>query len=103
MSALDLDALARVERAVADQQAPDGDDLRALITRLRAAEARTGPAHDYDVWKAHMRIAIMGASIARYCHDHMASGRGAPEAEDMERFKEESGALADLWESTVAP
>ena len=36
-------------------------------------------------------------------HDHMASGRGAPEAEDMERFKEESGALADLWESTVAP
>ena len=60
-------------------------------------------AHDYDAWKAHMRIAIMGASIARYCHDHMASGRGAPDVEDMDRFKEEYGALADLWESTVAP
>ena len=34
----DLDAL---ERLVAEQQAPDGDDMRALITRLRAAEART--------------------------------------------------------------
>lgn len=62
----------------------------------------SNPAHDYDAWKAHMRIAIMGASIARYCHDHIASGRGAPESEDMERFKDESGALADLWESTVA-
>ena len=97
MSALDLDEM---ERLALDRQALDEAQIIALITRLRAAEARTAWA---DAWKAHIRIAIMGASIARYCHDHMASGRGAPEAEDMERFKEESGALADLWESTVAP
>jgi len=62
----------------------------------------SNPAHDYDLWKAHMRISIMGASIARCCHDHMASGRGAPTADDMERFQEESGALADLWEESCA-
>ena len=59
------------------------------------------PRDNYELWKAHLRIAIMGATIARECHDMMARGLGAPEVEDMQRFTMEAGALADLWEESV--
>lgn len=56
---------------------------------------------DFDVWKQSMRVAIMGASIARECHDKMARGRGAPDVDDMRRFSEDAAALADLWEESL--
>lgn len=59
------------------------------------------PMADFDVWVAHMRVAIQAASIVRESHDKMARGLGAPDADDMRRFSEEGGALADLWEETL--
>lgn len=57
----------------------------------------------YEDWVWHMRIAIQAASIARECHDRMARGVGAPDVEDMRRYAEEGGALADLWEESKEP
>lgn len=56
---------------------------------------------EWEQWKAQMRVSIAGASIARQAHDKMAQGRGAPDEEDMKRYAEEAGAIADLWASTL--
>lgn len=53
MSALDLDALeAEFARRIVDHEYLDMDDIRPLITRLRAAEARTAwqPIETAPLW-----------------------------------------------------
>lgn len=57
--------------------------------------------NDWDEWKKHMRVAIQAASIVRECHDKMARGLGAPDADDMRGYAEEAAALADLWEEVA--
>jgi len=61
----------------------------------------THPLNDFETWKLHMRVAIQAASITRECHDKMARGAGAPDEDDMRRYAEEAGALADLWVEAV--
>jgi hypothetical protein len=70
MSALDLDALeAEFARRIVDHEYLDMDDIRPLITRLRAAEARTAwqpietappPAEEW------LRVAWEGCAGYRY-------------------------------------
>lgn len=48
--------------------------------------------------RQQVRAALVGASIARYCHDQMQRGEGAPTHDDMRLFIEESEALAELWD-----
>jgi hypothetical protein len=55
----------------------------------------------YEDWVAHMRVGIMSASIAHECHDKMRRGWGAPDEDDMRRFAEDAGALADLWQDSI--
>lgn len=57
----------------------------------------------HEDWKMHMRIGIMSSTIALMVREHFKAGKGAPSPEDMERFKEEAGAVAELWEEGTAP
>jgi hypothetical protein len=60
----------------------------------------SNPLSDWDTWKAHMRVAIQAASIVRECHDKMARGEGAPDEDDMVRYRGEAAAIADLWDES---
>lgn len=57
--------------------------------------------NDFDAWKAQMRVSIQAAAIVRQCFDKMAEGRAAPDKDDMDRYTEEAGAIADLWEERL--
>lgn len=66
-------------------------DLENLNTLIKRA-ARDPWESDYrKIWRA-----AYGASFAIMVRDHMMEGRGAPTDEDVERFCEESGAVAAL-------
>ena len=51
--------------------------------------------------RADLWAAVFGASVARYVHDYMAEGRGSPEDDVMDRFCEESEAIADMTLETL--
>jgi hypothetical protein len=51
--------------------------------------------------RADLWAAVFGASVARYCHDYMAEGRGSPEDDVLDRFCEESEAIADMTLETL--
>lgn len=57
--------------------------------------------NNFDEWKRFMRASIQSASIVKQCHWKMERGAGAPDEDDMNRYIEEAGAIADLWEERM--
>jgi hypothetical protein len=55
---------------------------------------------DYSVWVQSMRVAIMGASIARQYHERISTGY-QPDEKAMAEFSEVASKAADLWEAAV--
>lgn len=50
----------------------------------------------YEDYQKMKWLSVYGASIAIQCHQQLRDGKGGVLPEDMERYKEEAKAVADL-------
>lgn len=54
--------------------------------------------HSFDDWVFLVRTGIFSAMIANQVSEHNRDGKGGITEEDMKRFEEEAGAVAEIWE-----